>query len=251
MPSKLIMQQWQMRKMDWEQTIANLVRSRCPRALASIQVVEALMEREQQDEQKKQVAALMLELEKSLGTFRSHPLVDKWYAEHVKQLKEPHFRSSCLLLRGESQAGKSRKGASIFGIQSSLIVNCQGLQEALPSLRAYDRTLHAAIVFDEVTEEQVLANKMVFQCGPQPVELSQSVCNQHCYTRWFYNCAMILCSNTFRMSHEDGVKDAAAVDWLGANIYDARLAKGEKWYMHAHKKKGAGATAKPACRSAN
>ena len=250
-PSKLIMQQWQMRKAESEQTIADLVRNRCPRAIHSIGVVEALTEREQQQEQKKQVLALMLELEKTLGAFRSHPQVDKWYAEHVRQLTTPHFRSSCLLLRGESQAGKTRQGASILGIQRTLIVNCQGLQTALPSLREYCRNTHDAIVFDEITEEQVLANKMVFQCGPQPVELSQSVCNQHSYRRWFYNCAMILCSNTFRMSHRDGLKDPTHVDWLCANIYDARLAKGEKWYMKGQKKRGPAAISNPARRSAN
>ena len=41
---------------------------------------------------------------------------------------------------------------------------------------------------------------------------------------------MILCSNTFRMSADDGLDDAAAVDWLPANIVDAKLPVGRTWY---------------------
>ena len=220
-----------MRKIDARQAVADMVRSRCPRALAAISIVEALTEKEVEFEQQDHIQALLSELEETLGAFRSHPNVDKWYAEYNRQLMESHFRASCLLLRGESQAGKTRKAVSLFGFQHTLIVNCQGLGSALPSLRMYSRTKHLAVVFDEISEEQVLANKLVFQCGPYPVELSQSVCNQHCYKRWFYNCAMVLCSNTFRMTHQDGMKEAADVDWLSANIYDARLSKGDKWYV--------------------
>ena len=115
-----------------------------------------------------------------------------------------HIWSSCLLFRRESQAGKSRKGASILGIQRTLIVHCRGLQTALPPWRAYCWTSHDAIMSDEFTEEQVLANKLVFQCVRQPVKLWQSICNQRCYQRWPYKRAMILCSHTFRMSVRGG-----------------------------------------------
>ena len=71
---------------------------------------------------------------------------------------------------------------------------------------------------------------LTLQCGPWPVELSQSVCNQHNYRRWFYNCAMIWCSNTFCMTEEDELTCPVAIDWPRANIKDARLEKGEKWY---------------------
>ena len=89
-------------------------------------------------------------------------------------------------------------------------------------------------MFDEIDEGQVLANKLVFQAGPWPVHLSQSVCNQHSYAKWFYGCAMILCSNTFRMSSQDGLDDVAAIDWLQSNIVDARLPEGRTWYDQIH-----------------
>ena len=228
--SKMVMQQWQQRKLSTQQALDDLVTSRCTRAVACITVVEALRDRENAKEEKRLVEAVLRELEGSLGRFRDHPVVQKWLTEHVNNKTRAHFRSSCLLLRGASRAGKTQKAFSLFGYSRTLVVNCQGLGTALPSLREFMRTEHDCIVFDEIDEQQVLQNKLTFQCGPWPVELSQSVCNQHSYRRWFYNCAMILCSNTFRMTEEDGLKDEAAIDWLRANIYDARLDKGEKWY---------------------
>ena len=93
--------------------------------------------------------------------------------------------------------------------------------------------VHRAIVFDEIDEGQAFANKLVFQAGPWPVLLSQSVCNQHSYSTWFYGCARILCSNTFRMSSDDGLCDMAAVDWLQSNIVDAKLPEGQTWFDQA------------------
>ena len=42
---------------------------------------------------------------------------------------------------------------------------------------------------------------------------------------------MILCSNTFRMTQEEGLKDPTDEDWLQANILDARLEPGQRWYF--------------------
>lgn len=225
------MQQWQAGKLSTEQTLRDLVRSRCPRAVACINVVESIREQEASARQKQHVHELMLRLEQMLGSFRVHPVVNRFLEEHRRQQQQPHFRASSLLLRGQSQSGKTRKANSLFGFARTLSVNCQGLGTALPSLRAYSHEEYDAIAFDEISEEQVLHNKLVFQCGPVPVELSQSVCNQHMYRRWFYNCAMILCSNDFRMTQADGLSDPADEDWLQANILDARLEPGQKWYV--------------------
>ena len=230
-PSKLVMQQWQAAKLSSAQAVRDLVRSRCPRAVACITVVEALRDREEAALQEQHVHELMGRLERMLGSFRTHPVIDQFLEEHRKQQQRPHFRASCLLLRGQSQSGKTRKANSLFGVSRTLSVNCQGLGTALPSLRAFSHELYDAIAFDEISEVQVLHNKLVFQCGPVPVELSQSVCNQHMYKRWFYNCAMILCSNTFRMTQEEGLKDPTDEDWLQANILDARLEPGQRWYF--------------------
>lgn len=230
MSSKVIMDQWQKRKVSSEQAKEDLARSRCCRAVANIMLIEALDQREQEIALRERVGAVLDKLENSLGRFRSHPRLDAWLAERAHQAATVHFRSRSLLLRGKSRSGKSQKALSLFGYTRTLLVNCQGLDTALPSLRPFQHGHHDAIVFDEISERQVLANKMVFQCGPWPVQLSQSVCNQHAYERWFYGCAMILCSNTFRMTVEEGL-DEEEEDWLRANIVDACLPAGEVWYV--------------------
>ena len=229
--SKNVMQLWQGRKLSCEQAKRDLVRSRCPRAPAMLSVIALLSAQQQEFDLMDRVADVLAALERSLGQFRDHPEVARWQQEREEAMMRPHFRAKSLLLRGKTRSGKSQKGLSLFGYKRTLVVNCQGLGSSLPSLRGYCHTSVDAIVFDEIDEQQVLANKMVFQCGPWPVELSQSVCGQHAYKRWFYGCAMILCSNTFRMRRKDGLKSKASEDWLVGNIIDARLADGEVWYL--------------------
>ena len=87
------------------------------------------------------------------------------------------------------------------------------------------------IVFDEVTSQQVLANKMVFQAGVDPLTLSQSPCNQHAYQVWLYKVPMILCSNFFQKESMNGSPMSDEdVDYLKKNIIDASLPEGELWY---------------------
>ena len=228
------MDQWRRRKVSTAQTLEDLTRCRCGRAAADIQLIENLAEREREAAQREKVYAVLQNLQNCLGSFRSLPAVDSWLAERARQATTVHFRSTSLLLRGKSRSGKSQKALSFYGYQRTLLVNCQGLGTALPSLRPYDPDRHDAIVFDEISEEQVLANKLVFQCGPWPVSLSQSVCNQHAYERWFYGCAMVLCSNNFRMTVAEGL-DEEEEDWLCANIVDACLPAGEVWYVRTDK----------------
>lgn len=230
MASKVIMDQWQKRKISSEQAKEDLIRSRCRGASNSLALIEALDKRAEELELQEKVGAVLDKLERSLGSFRSHAQVDAWLAEREEHAATVHFRSRSLLLRGKSKSGKSQKALSLFGYKKTLLVNCQGLDTGLPSLRPFLHAHHQAIVFDEISEQQVLHNKMVFQCGPWPVQLSQSVCNQHAYERWFYGCALILCSNKFAMSKAEGL-DEEEEDWLRSNVVDCWLPAGEAWYI--------------------
>ena len=109
-------------------------------------------------------------------------------------------------------------------------MNCQGLGSALPSLRAFDRTKHRAIVFDEGNEQQVLQNTLLFQAGPNLVALSQSVCNQHRYEIFVYQIAMIICSNKFQMKVA-GTLSAEDSEWLHKVLVVLTLPPGAKWYL--------------------
>jgi hypothetical protein len=97
-------------------------------------------------------------------------------------------------------------------------------------LRAFDRTKHRAIVFDEGNEQQVLQNKLLFQAGPNLVALSQSVCNQHRYEIFVYQIPMSICSNKFQMKAA-GTLSTEDSEWLDKNLVVLTLPAGAKWYL--------------------
>jgi len=135
------------------------------------------------------------EHEAALGRFRTTPAQLEWLRQY--QEDQNLMRHKPMLMVGKSQSGKTRKACSIFGQKHTFVVNCQGLGKNLPSLRDFRRHDHRCIVFDEVSSDQVLANKLVFQAGLGGLTLAQSPCNAHAYEVWLYKVPMILCSNFF------------------------------------------------------
>ena len=81
-------------------------------------------------------------------------------------------------------AGKSSFAESLFGGENTLLVNCQGLEADLHSLRDFGRSRHRCIVFDESLHVQVLNNKSLFQAGKNLVWLGQSRRGGFAYPIW-------------------------------------------------------------------
>ena len=219
---------WQSRKLTHEVAIRDAIKSRTGGADRFVQFVRWVMEQESETAMQETIRKVLLRMELSQRPFRDHPLIDKWWS----QFSEPEkLRFRSLLLRGLSCSGKTRKAVSIFGALHAFVVNCQGLGDKLPSLRGFDRELHHGIVFDEISTAQVLANKLVFQSGPEMVSLGQSACSQFAYKRWFFATPMILCSNTMATSRMDD-PDMSFEDeqWLKANVEDVRLEGDQVWY---------------------
>ena len=179
---------------------------------------------------KQVIEGLNRKLHSQLAGFRTSPVIDSWQNQYKPENTGLLHRFKALLFLGGSEQGKSQKAKSIFGPDHTLVVNCQGLGSALPSLRAFDRTKHRAIVFDEGNEQQVLQNKLLFQAGPNMVALSQSVCNQHRYEIFVYQIAMIICSNKFQMKAA-GTLSAEDSEWLHKNLVVLTLPPGAKWYL--------------------
>ena len=102
---------------------------------------------------------------------------------------------------------------------------------ALPSIRAFDRQHHLAILWDEIEPSQVLQNKMVFQSGLEQVALQQSACNGFAYMKWLFQVPMLLCSNKFDFK---GTKEKPLppedTEWLQKNIIVVDPPSGGKWY---------------------
>jgi hypothetical protein len=101
-----------------------------------------------------------------------------------------------------------------FGADGTLRLNCQGV--AAPSMQRWVGGGFRAVVFDEGGWELVHGNKMLFQAGPDPVELGQSPCGAYTYSVLVYGVPMVITSNDFWK----GCPAAGEVkDWLTANIF--------------------------------
>lgn len=235
--TKTIWELWQHRKMASEDCKQELLRSRHTTAARLMGVLDAHIA-----EERRQVHVKALELARGLvelefSRFRSHPLLDEFMAQFQGPTAKPLARYRCLLLRGESRAGKTQRALSLFGSDATLAVNCQGVSPGLPCIRRFSRSRHAAILWDEIDEQQVLQNKLCFQSGLQVVTLGQSACNAFAYEVMLHAVPMLLCSNTFSMTTSRG-KDLPPEDvqWLAENIIEVRLAPGMKWYLREGEK---------------
>jgi len=162
-----------------------------------------------------------------------HAVVSEW----VREFTHPKWRYKLLLLSGPSRIGKSIRAKTLFHPERYFLVNCQGLGTDLPSLREFDRDFHQVIIWDEVSPQQVLANKVVFQGRVDRVSMAQSRCNGFSYTVWLWQAPQVLCSNYFPLQEvaadrENGREciSAEGADWLRANIVEAAPPDGMTWY---------------------
>ena len=172
---------------------------------------------------------ILAEEQLSCRPFHTHPLIQEWLAQYTES-GAAQYRYKSLLLRGKSRSGKTQKACSIYGFAKSLVVNCQGLETHLPSLTHLNRSEHAAVILDEANYKQVIANKQFFQAGARAVQLGQSACNQFAYSVFVYKLPIILCSNKFPMTVEEGLSPEDA-DWLSANIIDVPAPVSGKWWV--------------------
>ena len=225
-----IMNLWQLRKCTQEDALRELLNSRAKGSLQAMDVIKLTSTLERMQGCHKDMTEVQKALFANLKCFRSHPTIDIFLAQFRPETWSKQLRFRCLGLFGNSRSGKSCKALSLFGPEATLKVNCQGLPTgAIPSIARFDRSVHRCILWDEVRPDQVLGNKEVFQSGPWPVTLGQSVCNQHSYQVWLYHTAHILCSNDFRMTTAEGASQEDA-DWLTQNLYIATLPVGERWF---------------------
>lgn len=232
MPLTDIHSSWQKGKMTDEDAKSEILNSKAVGAERMIRVVDFHVKAQKEIKVRtmsKHVLAILKSKEKK---FRREPVVDSWSVQYLDIYSNPEHRYLSLLLRGPSQAGKTAFAVAIFGVEQTFVVNCQGCSPDLPSIEAFDRTKHVAIVWDEIDEQQVLHNKVVFQAPAHVVTLGQSKCNQFSYGQFLHGVAMILCSNTFRYPRADRNTnlDKVDADWIVKNIREVELPNGEFWY---------------------
>lgn len=230
--TKTVWELWQHRKMSAEDCKQELLKSRHMAAVRYMNLLDTHIAEERRQLHLKTLELARGMVEQEFTRFRGHPLLDEFMAQFQGPTAKPLARYRCLLLRGESRAGKTQRALSLFGSECTLSVNCQGVSPGLPCIKTFTKSRYAAILWDEIDEQQVLQNKLCFQSGLQVVTLGQSACNAFAYDVLLHAVPMLLCSNTFSMTTSRG-KDLPPEDaqWLAMNIIEVRLAEGEKWYL--------------------
>lgn len=222
---------WSQRKLSHDVVKTLAVHCRILGAERLIATVNWMEERELSMLYGEQATKLREAQEVQLLNFKTTKPILEWQRQYTCPESERPLRHKPLLFIGASCSGKTRKAISLYGHANTLVVNCQGLGSNLPSLRAFRRSEHLCIVFDEISSAQVLANKMVFQAGVDELTLAQSQCNAHAYTVWLYGVPMVLCSNDFQLQSTPKAKMADEdVAYLAKNIINASLPPGELWY---------------------
>lgn len=191
---------------------------------------------------KKKAAVLALEdqikyvqemLERRQAPFKGHPLISLYLKQFDKSKYGVLARRRSLVLVGSSQQGKTSKGMSLFGKSRTLKVSCGPCAEGvLPSLAAFDREQHDAILFDEARIDQVLKNRELFQGNEYLQTLGSSQCNPYAYSIWVYNIALIVCCNEFNAFGP--AVPVGDVDWIYKNCVIVELPKKEVWYIKEH-----------------
>ena len=138
------------------------------------------------------------------------PAIVKWMQLFSDKIIDK-TRFPFLVLNGDSQMGKIRFAARLFGESITLILSCQNI--GLPNLRTFRRHQHRCIVFDEASHIMVFNNKQVFQAGVDSVMLGQSNCNEHAYSVWLYGVPLIVSTNDWLLgaTPEQGL-DIAQLD---------------------------------------
>lgn len=234
MPSNVIHDLWQRRKLSHKDAHEEVLRSRVRGCRGMIEQIDFVKSEEQQALQRTWVLERSQDITNTLGSFKGHPVITKFLEQYHPDQKKGRTRFLSLLLRGPSRCGKSLKASSLFGVEHTLCVNCQGVSPGLPSIRAFDRAQHSAILWDEADEAQVLNNKLVFQAGNTSVALSQSACNAFSYEKYLFAVPMILCSNVFSYTTSRGKKlSTEDTQWLEENVLLAELGEHEKWFTEA------------------
>ena len=228
---KMIHELWAARKLDSKIALGLILDSRCLGAQRFYNSIEWHEQEESARHTSRIVKDLRIVMESKLTEFRSHVEIERFMAQFERDSLRTLWRFKCLLFRGDSESGKSKKASSLFGTEYTLTVVAQGMAPALPSIRAFDRQHHLAILWDEIEPSQVLQNKMVFQSGLEQVALQQSACNGFAYMKWLFQVPMLLCSNKFDFK---GTKEKPLppedTEWLQKNIIVVDPPSGGKWY---------------------
>ena len=150
------------------------------------------------------------EIAKMRKAFKPMPRVDAW----VRELAAPADRRKFLVLDGPSRMGKTAYAFSLVPTGAALEVNCAGVSD--PPLRAFSRSKHRLILFDEASTDMVLRNRRLFQAPNTPVVVGSSPTNALAYALYLGDTLLVVASNNWEQ--ELSALPEGQRSWLEANM---------------------------------
>ena len=191
---------------------AELVRVGLPgRKTAHDLLVNTLLRRRMNEE-----AARRQELlDRGFGPSRTIAAIEKWKATY-NTLSSRYF---ILVLRAGSRSGKTEAAKSLFeNVWEQVIEDL-----AAPNLRSFDRSVHSAILLDNVNSAQfILDNRGLLMARNTVHELSQTTTGLFTYPCYIHRIPVII-----TMDVEQPWPNS---NWLSENCIVVQLAPGEKFY---------------------
>ena len=230
--SRMVLTLWRTRKMCTETAKTEVLKTR-DKVPAVIALLNATMSLEYQSRMDQDVA----ECESRWKRAPFRPPLDcelVWVRQYAVVSAAPHLHMSraaqfCrpqdmdtsaslrrfkfLIYDGPSQLGKTEMALAWFGTNNTLVVNSQDVTS--PNLRPMHSGKYTGIVFDEASWKLCARNKMLFQASTRRVEMSQSQCNDRCYSVVLFRVPIIICSNNFW----GGCDCAASREWIEKNSF--------------------------------
>lgn len=221
--------QWKNRKISKDTAIADLVVCRDYMAIQVMQRINDLSMRENAYHERQESQRIQGMLRAAQKPFIEHPVVQQYVKSFDAECMGKTGRWKPCVFKGPTERGKTWFAMSLFP-GKTLKVSCNGLPEGIiPCLKEFNRTVHRAIVFDEIRPDQILGNREFFQSGQWPVKLGQSNCAQHEYAVWVYGIAMLLCTNDLSLDPKSKTYESD-LDWLEGNLIIVELQAKQKWY---------------------
>ena len=201
---KWLMQLWQERKLDTE-TVKDCFlecRRNCCGQFKFLEFYEnAMTERKARRAQRVAQKALA----RTLKRFKTYPKITLFLEQHLDTNFGKLRRFLFLVLEGPSSVGKTVLAKSFYGDEHTYYYNMQTAKE--PDLRGFRYGYHKALLLDEISWQQVIRLKVLFQAGVDGVDLGASQCNQFAYWRYLYGVAIICCTNQWLPPKEDEQAD--------------------------------------------
>jgi hypothetical protein len=131
--AKMIHELWAARKFDSHVAKDMILESRCQGGQRLHQSIDWHLTEEMTRHTNRLLRVLRPMMEAMLSEFFGAPESDTWLAQFEHEYLKARFRFKCLLFRGDTESGKSKKAASLFGTENTLTVNAQGMAPALPA----------------------------------------------------------------------------------------------------------------------